>query len=105
MNVLKLYREWDDQRSLKWAGWWERKRARGRSHNVRWVALAWGGAMLNFSVLWDCLNRGGFSFVQFLIMLPMSLAGGWVVGAAGWSSNERRYQKYLAADRGRQLRQ
>lgn len=104
MNALGLYREWGGRRRLKWAGWWERKRARGRNHYVRWGTLVWGGAMINFSVLWDCLH-GGFSFVQFLIMLPLCLAGGWLVGAVGWSSNEGRYRRYLADGREHQLRQ
>ena len=105
MNALKLYREWDERRGLKWAGWWGRKRARGRNHYVRRVTLVWGGAMINVSVLLDCLYRGGFSFVQFLIMIPLCLAGGWLVGAVGWSSNEGRYRKYLAGGREYQLRQ
>ena len=104
MNALKLYREWDERRGLKWAGWWKRKRAHGRNHYVRWVTLLWGGAMINCSVLWDCLFGGGFSFAHFLIMTPLYFAGGWLFGAAVWWSNESRYRKYLAGDRERQLR-
>src|SRR4051794_21301323 len=96
MNALKLYREWDERRRVKWAGWWEHERTHGRNHYVRWVTLGWGGAMINVSVLLDCLYRGGFSFVNFLIMIPLSLAGGWLIGAVGWSSNESRYERYLA---------
>jgi hypothetical protein len=105
MNALKLYRDWDERRGLKWAGWWERRRADGRSHYVRWAALGWGGAMINVSVLWDCLNGGGFSFVQFAIMTPLYLAGGWLLGTTSWSSSERRYQKYLTGGGERQLKQ
>lgn len=104
-NALKLYREWDERRWPKWAGWWGRKRANGRGHYVRWATFMWGGAMVNISVLSDSLFGGGFSFEKFLIMLPLYLAGGWVVGAAGWSLNEGRYQKDLAGEWKRQLRQ
>jgi hypothetical protein len=105
MNVLTLYRNWDERRLLKWAGWWERKRVHGKNRYVRWVTLGWGGAMINFSILWDCLYGGGFSFAQFLIMTPLCLAGGWLLGTFGWSSNESRYQRYLAIGQERQLGQ
>ena len=104
-SVLKLYREWDERRWPKWAERWGHKRAKGKSHYVRWAACAWGGSMVNFFVLWDYLSGAGVGFVRFVITLLVCLAGGWVVGASGWSSNERRYQKYLDGGGRRRLRQ
>ena len=103
MKALELYRAWDEGRWLKWADWWERKRAGGRSQYVRWVTFFWGGGMINISVLWEVFSSGAFDFERFLISVPLSLAGGWFVGAAGWASNERRYKKYLASGRNQQL--
>lgn len=105
MNGLKLYRQWDERRLLKWAEAWERKRAQGRDRYVRWAAFVWGGVLINVQVLVEVFMGGGFSFEKFLIQLPLYLGVGWLAGAFEWSSHEKRYKKYLAEGMERRLKQ
>lgn len=74
-------------------GWWRRVRAEGRPRYVRRIAARWGLTQVVIWSAWHYWADRDFSFGFTVLMIPLSLAFGWFVGASAWADNERLYER------------
>jgi hypothetical protein len=80
-------------------GWWERKRAMGRTRFVFRVAIIWGLWMSLFMTACDYFDKGKFDVTFTVLMVPFYTAVGLFVGRSAWADNERLYARALRGDR------
>ena len=74
-------------------GWWERKRAAGRTRFVWTYALGWGLSMALFLLGWGYIIEGRFSLAIALMLIALGMVLGWWTGSSAWTDNERLYER------------